>query len=256
MQNTRSNESTNATQESPQRIHVMITRSFSAPPPVVKQERHSHILESNAQRFSRNATPTSPAYSGSPKREVAHASINWTDCSDDRCQIHLGKKQGSGWYPQFTRRSRKPTVAHDHNRRQEMETNPGEDWAPQQHPRQRRARRAHGGLTSRAHCFNDNCKEHRWEKVDTGYYPRQVGEKGELSKNEKREQKKRRAVRTQLEGEGSEKTIPDVEALEAPSSDLRSQLARAAQIIVEKDNDLEQPRKEKGKLQDTYNRTK
>jgi len=42
-----------------------------------------------------------------------------------------------------------------------------------------------------------------------------VGEKGELSKNDRREQEKRRAVRTWLEGEGSEKTIPDVEALEA-----------------------------------------
>jgi len=32
-----------------------------------------------------------------------------------------------------------------------------------------------------------------------------VGEKGELSKNDRREQRKRKAVRTGLEGEGSEK---------------------------------------------------
>jgi len=88
-----------------------------------------------------------------------------------------------------------------------MEANPGEDWAPQQQPRQRKARRAHGDLTSWEHCFNDNCKEHRWEKVEAGYYPRQVGEKGELSKNDRREQRKRKAVRTRLEGEGSEKTM-------------------------------------------------
>jgi len=106
------------------------------------------------------------------------------------------------------------------------------------------------------HCFNDNCNEHRWEKVDARYYPRQVGEKGELSKNDRREHKKRRVVRTWLGGEGSEKTIPDVEALEGKISDLRSQLDRAAQIIVAKDNDLERLDKEKEKLQQAYNRCK
>jgi len=94
-----------------------------------------------------------------------------------------------------------------------MEPNPGGDWALQ-HPRGRRARRAHDEITSWEHCFNDNCNEHRWEKVDAGYYPHQVGEKGELSKNDRREVKKRRAVRTRLGGEGSETTIPDVEAVE------------------------------------------
>jgi len=89
--------------------------------------------------------------------------------------------------------------------------------------------------------------------VDAGYYPRQVGGKGELSKNDKREQRKRKAVRTRLEGEGSEKTM---ETLEEKISDLRSQLDRAAQIIVTKDNDLERLDKEKEKLQQAYNRCK
>jgi len=89
--------------------------------------------------------------------------------------------------------------------------------------------------------------------VDAGYYPRQAGEKGELSKNDRREHKKTRAVRTRLGGEGSEKTIPDVEALEEKISNLRSQLDRAAQIIVAKDNDLERLDKEKEKLQQAYN---
>jgi len=253
MQNTESPDSTGATQESPEWIHVTINRSSSAPPPIVKQERLSHTPEGDAQRIARNATPTSPGYSGLLKREVAHASMNWTDCTDDGCQIHLREKQGSGWYPQFTRRSRKPSVAHDHDWRQEMEANPGEEWAPQQQPRQRRARRAHRDLTSSEHCFNDNCKEHRWEKVDAGFYPRQVGEKGELSKNDRREQRKRKAVRIRLEGEGSEKTM---ETLETQISDLRSQLDRAAQIIVAKDNDLERLDKEKEKLQQAYNRCK
>ena len=57
-------------------------------------------------------------------------------------------------------------------------------------------------------------------------------------------------------GDGSEKTIPDEEALEETISDLRSQLDRAAQIIVVKDNDLERLDKEKEKLQQAYNRCK
>ena len=118
--------------------------------------------------------------------------------------IHLGEKQGTGWYLQFTRRSRKRSVAHNQDWGQEMEANPGENWAAQQ-PRRRRARRAHHEIPSWKHCFNDNCNDHRWEKVDAGYYPRQVGEKGTRSKNDRREHRKRRAVRTQLEGEGSEK---------------------------------------------------
>jgi len=182
--------------------------------------------------------------------------MNWTDCTDDGCQIHLGEKQGSGWYPQFTRRSRKPRVAHDHELRQEMEANPGEDWAPPQ-PRRRRARRAHNEITSWEPCFNNNCNDHRWEKVDAGYYPGQVGEKGILSKNDRMQHKKRRTVRTQLEGEGSEKTVvPDREAREKTILDLRSQLDCAAQTIVAKDNDLERLNKEKEKLQPAYNRTK
>jgi len=198
MQNRQTNHSTSATQDSPEWIHVTSNRLSSAPPPVIKQERHSHTPDSDAQRVARNATPTSPEYSGSPKKEGAQASVNWTDCSDDGCQIHLGEKEGSGWYPKFTRKSRKPSVAHDHDWPQEMEANPGEDWAPQQQPRQQKARRAHGEFTSWEHCFNDNCREHRWEKVDAGYYPIQVGEKVTLSKNDRREQKKRRVVRTHI----------------------------------------------------------
>jgi len=120
--------------------------------PIIKQERHSHTPESDAQRVARNTTPTSPEYSGSPKREVAHASMNWTDCTDDGCQIHPAEKQGSNWYPQVTRRSRTPSVAHDHDWLQEMEANPGEDWASPP-PHRRSARRAHHKITSWEHCF-------------------------------------------------------------------------------------------------------
>ena len=136
-----------------------------------------------------------------------------------------------------------------------MEAHPGEDWAPPQ-PRRQRARRAYHQITSWEHCFNDNCNHHRWEKVDAGYYPPQVGEKRTLSKQDRREYKKRRAVRTRLGREGSEKTIRDVEALEGQISDLRSQLDHAAQIMVAKDNDIERLDKEKEKIQQAYNRFK
>ena len=87
--------------------------------------------------------------------------------------------------------------------------------------------------------------------MDAGYYPRPIGEKGELSKNERREQGKRIAVTTRLEGEGSEKTMA---TLEGQMSDLRSQLDCAAQIMLAKDNDLERLDKEKEKLLEAYNR--
>jgi len=64
--------------------------------------------------------------------------------------------------------------------------------------------------------------------LDAAYYPQQVGKKGELSKNDREEEKKRKAVRTRLGGEGSEKPMPDVEALEKTISDFRSQLDCAA----------------------------
>jgi len=54
----------------------------------------------------------------------------------------------------------------------------------------------------------------------------------------------------------AKKAIPDVEALEGKISALRSQLDRAAQIIVAKHNDLEWLDKEKEKLQQAYNRCK
>jgi len=73
--------------------------------------------------------------------------MSWTDCVDEGCRIQMSEKQGSGLYPQFTRRSRQLSVAHDHDWQQEMEGNPGEDSAPQQQTRQPRARKAHVELT-------------------------------------------------------------------------------------------------------------
>jgi len=205
MQKKQSNDSTGNTQESLEWINVMINRSSSIGPPIISQERGSHTPESDAQRLASTPTPTSPEYLGSPAREVADASRSWTDCHNNECRIHLGANHGSGWYPRFSRRSRKQSVAHDHDWRQVIEVNLGENWATQQEPHQRRARRDNGDITSWEHCFNDNCNKQWWEKVDAGYYPRQVGGKGTLSKNTRREERMRKAVRTQQGREGSEK---------------------------------------------------
>jgi len=101
---------------------------------------------------------------------MAHASMSGMDSTHDGCQIHLGERQGSGWYPQFTKGSEQTSVAHDHDWRPEMKANPGEDWAPQQ-PRHQRARRAHHEITSWDHYFNKKFYDHQWEKGYTGYYP-------------------------------------------------------------------------------------
>ena len=63
-------------------------------------------------------------------------------------------------------------------------------------------------------------------------------------------------MRTRLGREGSEKTTPDVEALERQISDLRGQLDAAAQIIVAKDNEIEGLNKDKEKLQISLQRVK
>jgi len=160
MENTQSNAFTSSTQESRQRIHFIINISSSAAHAVVKQEQRSQRPESDAKRIAWKASPTSPDYSGSSTQEVADASMRWTGCHNDECKIHLGEKQGSGWYSQLRRRSRKPSVAHDHDWRQEMEANPGDECAPQQQPQRRRARRANQEITSWENCSNDNCNDH------------------------------------------------------------------------------------------------
>ena len=136
-----------------------------------------------------------------------------------------------------------------------MEDHPGEDWVPQQHTA-RRSRRAHKDIVGWEHCFKDDCRDHGWEKVDAGYNPRQIGERGQLSPKDEKQRRKRKTVRTRLGREGSKETVPDVEALERQISDLRGQLDAAAQIIVAKDNEIEGLNKDKEKLQISLQRVK
>jgi len=104
------------------------------------------------------------------------------------------------------------------------------------------------------HCFINKCSDHRWAIVDAGYYPSQVGQKGKLSKVDKKELKKRKTVRIRLRGEEGEQTMTDVEALERQISNFRSQLDCATQIIMAKDNDLKRLHNDKEKLKQTLNR--
>jgi len=169
MQNTQSNYSTNGTQENQDWIHVTINRSCSAPPPVVKQEIRPHTPEDTGYYLAHNASPTTTEYSGTPRKEIQHASMKWTGCHDAGFPIYRSEKEGSGWYPQSIRRSRQPSIAqvHDKEWSQQLQESPVENWTPQQ-PQQCKARRAHKDFIGWEHCFNNNCKDDHWEKVDAG----------------------------------------------------------------------------------------
>ena len=79
---------------------------------------------------------------------------------------------------------------------------------------------------------------HQWDKVDTGYYPRIVGEDGTLSKRDQTHRKRRMTVRTQHEREGGEKPSLDVEHLEKEILGLLEQLSQITEKVVAKDEQL------------------
>jgi len=115
--------------------------------PILKQEQHSRSPKGKVQYRAPNATHTRPDYRGSSRQEVSDASMSWTEWSDEGCQIHLSGKPGSGWYLQFSRRTIKAIVAHDHEWQQEMKSNPGDVWGPPER-QQRKAGRAHKDITA------------------------------------------------------------------------------------------------------------
>ena len=74
-------------------------------------------------------------------------------------------------------------------------------------------------------CYDDKCFVHVQEKIKAGYYPQENGERKPLSKWHRRhpEPEQRRkfgAVRTRQEREGSDKTQPDVGALQREIQEL------------------------------------
>ena len=169
------------------------------------------------------------------RKAAQHPGLSWTACYDDECLVHLGDKQGEGWFPRKpSRKGKEP--ARDMEWETAYDAEPGSDWAPP--PPAKKERRPHKDLVKWQHCFRDNCSVHRWEKVDAGYYPRIVGSDGVLSKRDETHRKRRKTVRTRHVGEGGEKTSSDVKKLENEILVLREQLNRAAETVVLKDQQL------------------
>ena len=74
-------------------------------------------------------------------------------------------------------------------------------------------------------CYDDKCFVHVQEKIKAGYYPQENGDRKPLSKWHRRHREpeqgtKFSAVRTWQEREGSEKTQPDVGALQRHIQEL------------------------------------
>ena len=62
------------------------------------------------------------------------------------------------------------------------DSKPASDWALPQ--LEKKGRGLYKDLVKWQHCFRDNCSVHRWEKMDTGYFPQIVGKDGVLSKQD------------------------------------------------------------------------
>jgi len=96
-------------------------------------------------------------------------------------------------------------------------------------------------------CFDDKCFVHVQEKIKAGYYPQENGERKPLSKGHQRhpkpeQRRKFGAARTRQE-EGSEKTQPDVGALQR----------QIQQLLDEKQQSLERDEKTQQKLANYQN---
>ena len=158
--------------------------------------------------------PTRPPY-GAPqeweeaeKKERArreHDVLSWTACYDNWCQVHYRDKEATGWFPQDVSRS-VPSV-------------------PVSHRNKKQQRKRHGQSVTWYECYDDKCFVHVEEKIKAGYYPWENGERKPLSKWHRRhpepeQQRKFGAVRTGQEREGSEKTEPDVGALQRQIQEL------------------------------------
>ena len=169
------------------------------------------------------------------KKAAQHPGLSWTACYDDECLVHLGEKQGEGWFPQKpSKKGKEP--AKDMEWETSYDAEPGSDWAPPAPTK--KERRPHKDLVKWQHCFRDNCSVHQGEKIDAGYYPRMIGEDGILSRKDEIHQKCRKTVRTRHEGEGGEKTSSDLERLEKEILVLRERLSRSAETVVLKDLQL------------------
>ena len=226
-----------------------MSRSVSKPRPA-KGEKTPTPLPANVQegwndnRFlPHNATPTSPPYSGPVETKVQrraknaayHPALNWAFCYYDEYPVHLGEKQGDNWFPRKPSKKRKELVRDmeweiSYNAEQES------DWhIPPPLPAAKKKRRPHKDMVKWQHCFRDNCSVHRSEKVDTGYYPRSVGDDNGLSKPDETQRKRQMTVRTPHEKQGGQTISVEVECLEKEILGLWEQLSQIAENVVAKD---------------------
>jgi len=158
--------------------------------------------------------------------------LSWTACYDHGCQVHYRDKEASGWFPQDRSRSVPSVLVSHRNKKQQ--------------------RKRHGQSVTWYECYDDKCFVHVQEKIKAGYYPQENGERKALSKWHRRhpepeQGRKFGAVRTRQEREGSEKTQPDVGALQRQIQELLDE----KQQTLEKD---EKTRQELANYQTTIGR--
>ena len=90
---------------------------------------------------------------------------------------------------------------------------------------QKQQRKRHEQSVTWYECYDDKCFVHVQEKIKAGYYPQECGERKPRSKwhrrhHEPEQRRKFGALRTWQEREGSEKTQPDVGALQRQIQEL------------------------------------
>jgi len=198
------------------RVSISPTPQVAPPPPPARMTTPRPPTLKTGQEGWETAVGlrTSPAYRAPheweevERREKARQEndvLSWTACYDDRCQVHYRDKEASGWFPQ--------------DRSQSVPSVPASHWNKKQQ------RKRHGQTVTWYECYDDKCFVHVPEKIKAGYYPQENGERKPLTRwhrphPEPEPRRKFGTVRTRLEKEGSEKTQPEVGALQRQIQDL------------------------------------
>ena len=231
MQTSQSNDSTNSTPASPLKIKIEEQENGEtwvsisptpqlAPPPSPPRmtTRRPPIPKTRQEGWdTKVGLPTSPPYRSQHEWEEAerkerarqeHDQLSWTACYDDGCQTHFQDKEASGWFPQDQSQSVPLLHISRNNKRQE--------------------RKYHESRVTWDKCYEDKCFSHTQEKMNAGYYPQKDGRRIPLSRWHKQhpnpeQRRKVDTVRTRLREEGSEKTQPDVRALQRQVQELRNE---------------------------------
>jgi hypothetical protein len=132
----------------------------------------------------------------------------------------LSDKEGSGWFPkQSTRHTTKGGNSYE-----VKEPTPSPPHTPPSQPSHPRTPK-HGNWgeihakKDWKQCYRNDCKAHKREKIEAGYYPKK-GRKEPLTRNDEITRKRRATVRSRLTEEGGEKTMEDVVSLQRINAEL------------------------------------